>query len=335
MKIGIFSFGQPLAGQVRDAVEQRRPGSVLWVDLADTVSGLAIDPENLTWRGEALTTLDKVWVNGFRYTNPVMPPPMEGADWSVWQYGYLAEQQRWSACYSLLCELVRRGVAVWHGPGLYMGDFMKHAQLASLGRAGLSIPPLVCVNTPEDAAAFGARWPQVVWRPATGRAAWQLFQRKQRLALADPGKAPILLAEAREGHLLRVYMLAGRPILCLKQYAPANQAPHETLERLHLMTPPRVAELEQAAAVVGLRWGVFTCLWDEERLSFYDVDPDPVLDWLPAVFRDHLVAALAAALAETAPPPALDIDLPLERPNLFLRRMTRILYDFENSKYRE
>ncbi|MBF0612410.1 MAG: hypothetical protein G8345_10695 [Magnetococcales bacterium] len=335
MKVGILHFGQPFARQVLAEVEKRVPGQVVAMDLSDPHGRLSIDAHSLSWQGEELSTLEKVWVHGFHYTNPVIPTPEEGTDWSIWQFGYLAEQQKFSATFSLLTELVRRGVEVWHGPQLYLLDFMKHSQLSLLARKGLAVPDMVCVNTLQDAEAFCRQDFQVVWRPATGRGAWQLFMQKQMLALADPGKTPILLAEVKPGELLRIWILNGRPLLAMRQFAPADHAPHESLERMQIVPYiPQADAVEEAAATLGLQWGVMTCIHDGERVTFYDVDPDPIVSWLPAPHRQTLTTALAAALSDDQLPPISYDPLPLERPNLFLRRMTRILYEFENSKYR-
>ncbi len=76
----------------------------------------------------------------------------------------------------------------------------------------------------------------------------------------------------------------------------------------------------------------------QERAWIYDIDPDPLLNTFPVRFRDLLTESLAKYLQDSVTSSIRHHPLlagqSATRPNLFLRRMLRILFEFEHSKYR-
>jgi hypothetical protein len=176
---------------------------------------------------------------------------------------------------------------------------------------------------------------KVVWRPATGRAVWQLFLDKQRISLVSPDSPPILVAECIEGPLIRGYLYDGVPLLFLKFSAP-DLGPPERLESVWSVDCSEVVEVLQRLTVeTGVRWAQVSFVFSDGKPWIYDIDPDPILEWLPDAYKDNLIAKLSYMIAGEKDK-AIDLPAttqPEERPTMFLRRMLRILFEFEKVKY--
>ena len=333
MRIGIFA--PPVSRQARRLaahVEALAPGAarLFPLDLAGGVPAVVGD-DGLRWDGQPVDGLAAAVVMGFSYQDPVVPDVGDGRDWSLWQAGYPAEQQRYSMLYSFLCRLAAAGVTVLSGADAHLLAFQKPTLLRRLGLAGVAVPDWLCSSDPQAVDDFLGRHPQVLWRNTTGRCAWQLFTGRQRAALIAPGKPPVLLAASVAGPLRRAYLVAGRAVLTLGHQAPDA----EGLERLEVFgngedaaAAPMLARVAEAAATP---WGVVQYVPGPSGPVIFDLDPDPVLDELPPVHADMALAGLAAALAGAAAPGLATADA--ERPALFLRRMLRILFDMEATKY--
>ena len=339
MKIGIFAHAPgPQAEAIQEQLNGMNDVECLFFDMALHPSArVSLEASGIFWNGRDLTELDIAYIHGFSFMTPVVPSADTGRDWSVWQADYLAEQQTFSFLLSLFKELDRRGVTLVNPPDAHVRAFMKPSLLERFRRSGFSVPDLLCSNDLQEVEAFCRRHETVLWRPASGRAAWQLFREKQKRHLVRKDAPPVLLAKCEEGPLRRRYGYEGRPLLELA-YRPPRETPPETLEQFSHVEDPEgewdPAALQEAS---GARWAMVLFVKGKERSWVYDLDPDPMLDWLPLPYREHLVRALALALAgkeETVAWPP-ELSPPLERPLFFLRRMLRILFDFERSKYGE
>ena len=154
----------------------------------------------------------------------------------------------------------------------------------------------------------------------------------QRRHLIGIDRAPILLAAAVPGPLVRAYVVDGAVTALLALASPRRDG----LEQLETILPvPReeVAGWQTIGAAVsalGLRWAMVSVVATPEGPVFYDVEPDPVLTDLPVPFRDGVLDSLAAALLGRPQPdwPAL---APQSRPTLLLRRMLAIQFEMEFS----
>jgi hypothetical protein len=321
MAIGIFGSRHL---PVRDAV---------WLEPGQRV---VLDAGGVSWNEVRLEQLEALYIHGFRYEDPVLPPADPVCDWSLWQVGAVIRQQTYSFLYSVLARLEQRGgPRLYNPPSAEVAAFDRPGQLDRLARAGFVVPPLLTGNDDGTVAAFQGQHAGVVWRPVTGRAAWQRFLDRQRQHLVGPDKPPVLLAAVTPGRLLRVYVLDGRVALVLA-VAPPDR---EGLERLETMIPvtdlaPEFLEtVGRAVSSLGVRWAVALVTDGSGVPTFYDVDPDPELSCLPPPFEAHLGRCLAAALAgEPLPAAPFGAD-PVERPALLLRRMLAIQFDMEQSKY--
>ncbi len=337
MNIGIFAHASsPQATDLREQLRGTGGVACRFFDLAlHPSTAVSLDASSISWNGVDLTGLDLAYLQGFSFMTPAVPSAEDARDWSVWQADYLEVQQRYSFLLSLFKELQRRGVRLVNPPEVHVRAFMKPSLLEHLRRAGLPVPDLLCSNDVEEVDAFCRRSGTVLWRPATGRAAWQLFREKQKRHLIRKDAPPVLLAKAEEGHWVRTYLYEGRPLLRLAQRPPRDQPP-ETLERFfHVKDPLAGWETAGRLEATHAGWAMVLCLEGKGRSWIYDVDPDPVLDWLPGPYRAHLLQGLALALTGATEPcaPPQGIRPPLERPVFVLRRMLRILFDFERSKY--
>lgn len=339
MKIGIFSERHdPQASRLRDHINHLAPGSCQHFVLPkdDGLPAVALDETGVYWDDVNVTELDIAYLHGFSYTYPVAPAPLGQIDWSLWQIDHLLEQQKSSFILSAFTEMERHGVKLLNPPKLHLKNFSKADLLESLRQADFPVPKMVCTNDMEATQAFiqDVNVNRVVWRPATGRAAWQLFRDKQREYLISTERPPVLLAEIIEGPLIRGYLINGSPLLCLNRYPPACILHAETLESFRAMDCPEVhGELQRLAAYLSLRWGQVSFVLREGQAWIYDVDVDPIFCQVPNIVQERLVDGLARGCLgmeqKLEPLP----DTPHARPTLFLRRMLFPLFEFEHMKY--
>jgi hypothetical protein len=289
-----------------------------------------------TWNGVDLAKLDTAFLRGFQYCDPVLPSGNLDVDWSLWRFEYIGQQQKYTYLYSLFCELERRGVRMVNPPDAHLRLFMKPFALERLRQSGLNLPALVCTNSMDEARQFCASHAKVVWRPATGRAAWQLFLDRQREALISPRKPPVMLAEAIEGPLRLADLSEGQPLLLLKMSAP-EMAGEETLEGFcETDCPEAAADLRLLAGTVKAPWLQAVFVLKDGKAWVYDLDADPLFEDLPSAHSARLAARLAERLLRREPAslPVTGAPEAKERPTLFLRRMLEILFEFEQSKYK-
>ena len=305
----------------------------VWLEPGQRV---VLDAEGVSWNGVRLERLDALYIHGFRYEDPVLPPADPACDWSLWQTGSVIRQQSYSFLYSVLSRLEQLGgPRLYNPPSAEVAAFDRLGQLDRLALAGFAVPSRLAGNDDGTVAAFQRRHDGVVWRPVTGRAAWQWFQDRQRQHLVGPERPPVLLAAVTPGRLLRAYVLDGQVALVLATLPPNRDG----LERLETMIPVTdlppefLATIGRAVSTLVVRWAAALVTDGSDAPVFYDLDPDPEPGDLPPPFEAHLNHCLAAALTATPlPAPSFGPD-PAERPALLLRRMLAIQFDMERSKY--
>ncbi len=341
MKIGIFAPNHnSTAKSLNHHINSLSPDSAFLFDISlDGSQNVVLEAEDIIWDGTNLAELDTAFVHGFSYADPVVPSGNPEIDWSVWQADYVTDQQKYSFLYSLFRELERRGVQVINPPQVHLDCYMKSSLLEKLRQNGFCVPSTVCTNDRECVDTFRKGKKKVVWRPDTGRGAYQLFLDGQRDDLIKAQNPPVILAEGIEGPLIRGYVFDGMPLLCLGSNSP-KESPIEMLEQFWEVSCPEANnELARLAELLDLRWAQVLFVLQDDKLWIYDVDSDPILDWLPEEFKNFLLVQLSNCLLdkgiqEISSPPTNEGKFPLkERPAFFLRRMLQMLFDFERSKY--
>ncbi len=290
--------------------------------------------DEILWNQTDVSRLDTAFIRGFSYSNPVVPRAMDDTDWSLWQYDYICEQQKTSFLYSALSEMQRRGVNMSNPPGVYLDVSMKMDLLERIRSAGVKVPDLLCTNDRQEADQFASKQENVLWRPVTGRAAWQLCQERQLDALIAADKTPVILASVEPGLFLRCYICNGEPVLCLKYGSPA-QIPLERLEVFQVVEETDFYEaLRTTCSLMNMQWGVISCTVEDGSASIYDIDADPVLTSLPPQVEEYLTLCLAHRLiGQSAPTAQALFDTALVRSLPFLRRMLTVLFEIETRKY--
>lgn len=299
------------------------------------VDEVSLDKSHISWNGSNLEELDIAYIHGFCFMNPVIPSTDDEKDWSLWQPDYLVEQQKYSFLLSTFKELKRRGVTLINPPDAHIQSFMKFSLLEQLSRSDFSVPELLCSNHMPTVKEFCSNNELTLWRPATGKATWQMFLDKQRDHLIKEDTPPVLLAEGKNGPLIRGFFYNGKPLLMLKFGRP-QPSPPEKLEQFSLFEDYGIAEkLKHLNESLGAKWLLVFFIINEGKPWIYDIDVDPILDWLPDLYRKYLIKQLAYSMAGIEKERLLpeDIDSPVERPVFFLRRMLQILFEFEKSKY--
>ncbi len=101
-RVALFHGGEP----------EMITDEVLIGDLSLLDDRLLLDETRMLWNGQDLSAFDRVLIHGFKYATPVIPDAAPQRDWSLWRDDYLAEQQSFSALFSFIVELKRRGVTV-------------------------------------------------------------------------------------------------------------------------------------------------------------------------------------------------------------------------------
>lgn len=333
-RIALLGGEDPLLRQLARHIQQWG-GEVVFLDPDLGGGGMVLTADQVWWSGVDVGGCDAVWVQGFTYENPVIPPPVGRRDHGVWQYDHLCRQQSYSATFSMLQELDRRGVTLYNPPRIHLETFARFNFLEGLRQKGFGVPDLLSVNDPDAAYRFMVGHDRVLWHPATGRAGWQLFEEKQRKAFVDPGLPSILLAGISAGPCWKTWLLNGHPLLTLEVSPPAYTPPVERLELLRevAIQGTEVEKLlRRLHGEAGLMWAMVTHSNHEGEAVVIDVDVDPVMDWLPSGYQTILLEAIAHTLVQGFPPDHSNLSPPQPRSALFLRRMMGILFQFEQSK---
>ncbi|MEO5377402.1 MAG: hypothetical protein H7832_06430 [Magnetococcus sp. DMHC-6] len=329
-KVGIFSNGDRFTQRLGAYLEEQQLAEFLFFSLDPVPEGFFLGAEGLYLAGVDLTQLDMVFVRGFFYQNPVLPNSGVDVDFAAWHLDYVVEQNRFSVFYSLLAELRRRGVRVVNDSVDFLDRFCLFDLLESVRDRGFLVPQLVCTN---DARGVEGG----VWRPVTGRSAWHRFGQQQRHELVHPNREPVLLAQIQPGALGLVYLLGGRPWLCLEVWPPQLEPDRERLERFRsLACGPLVETFGRLAGQFGLDWACVTVVFNQEGAWIYDLDLDPDLTFLPEVAQNFLVAPLArflgGCLEEESPKEPLWEGF-LERSGLFYSGQLWMGFELERGKW--
>ena len=93
MTIGLYGMSLPIPGAV----------------ILDPSQPVTLDAAGVSWNGVRLESLEAIFVHGFRYEDPVLPPADSACDWSLWQIGAVVRQQSWSFLYSVWSRLEQAG----------------------------------------------------------------------------------------------------------------------------------------------------------------------------------------------------------------------------------
>ncbi len=339
MKCAIFSkAGNEQAQAIAQRASEETDGAIQLFDLSLTPPDrILLSRDELFWNGCNLLDFDIAFLHGFDYEDPVLPPA-ESGDLSLWRFDYLLKQQKYSACHSLFSELSRRGVKVINAPAAHLKAFMKPALLDAVRASGIATPDFTVTNESSEAQAFCEKHEKVVWRPATGRCAIQLFQQKQLDFLMQTGKPPVILAEAVAGPFVRAFLYEGEPWLLLQFESPSIDR-EEVLEMFWDMpcSESLAAQLAPLHDLVGAPWLQVSFVLNKDTAHIYDIDSDPNFQELPLVYTQVLTERLAHVFlgkkAPTKPTGSISAEEGQQRPTMFLRRMLDILYEFEQSKY--
>jgi hypothetical protein len=340
MRIGLVApANSPLAKQLQSRLAALTGAPVDWFD-AGLPEGtrISLGEHGASWDGVPLDGFDALFIHGFRYEDPVLPVAEPTADWSLWQAGHVRQQQRYSLFYSLLSRLEAGRLRLYNGPSVHLEGFSRHHQLERLGVAGVPVAAAISTNDPAEAERFcaiqaAAKVP-VVWRTATGRSAWQIFLDRQRQHLIAADKPPVMLAPVVPGLLRRAFVVDGRTVLTVQWAAPSSES-LERFEQFHVADSDTGVDASVGGAALealGIRWGSVLYVAGPDGPVIYDVDADPLVTELPAPLRDHLVACLAAGLMGEEPPVYAGSPV-VERESLFLRRMLRIQFEMEQTKF--
>jgi len=344
IKIGIFSESceaDDLSGMLLEQLQQQSNQSFQWFDIRLTQHNtVTINEQGVYWNDVDLCQLKVAFIHGFNYENPVIPDSSDKRDWALWNADSITRQQKYSLLFSLFSELRRRGVLLINPLSTLIGNYMKLNSLDKLSGPGVRAAQFICSNELNEVESFNKGVSQIVWRPSTGRAAWQLFTAKQLQELISTEKPPILLAAVEPGPLRRAYCLDGQVVLLLNQAGPSDQA---QLERLEMYQASDYSIYQERLSIlsrqIDMPWGEVLFVESDDELVIYDIDPDPPIESLPRHYSEYLSQVLAeylSAIAEQinfstlAPEPKV-----VQRTALFTRRMLRILFDFERSKYND
>jgi len=354
VKIGIFSEtneSDSVSGRLLSQLESYPKDSYQWFDLRLTARAkVTISEQAIIWNGVDLSQLKIAVIQGFNYQNPVIPDSNDNKDWALWNADSISRQQKYSMLFSLFSELQRRGVMLINPLRTLIGNYMKVNcldQIQGIGGQGEGIkaPEYICSNEIAQVQAFLQRNANSVWRPSTGRASWQLFMPKQCDELVSLQKPPVLVAQIVKGPLRRAYCINGQVVLLLNQAGPSDQAQLERLE-MYQSTDYSVYQerLSQLCQQFNMPWGEILFVDTGNELVIYDLEPDPPIDSLPDYYADYLSQVMAEYIKSVAEQktmnPIVLKDHSLEervvqRTALFTRRMLRILFDFERSKYND
>jgi hypothetical protein len=342
--IGIFSDSNStdsLSGLLQQQLKSIKDTSYHYFNTCLTAqSNVTIDAKRIVWDGVDLSQLKVAFIHGFNYQNPVIPDSSDNKDWALWNADSIIRQQKYSLLFSLFSELQRRGVILVNSIAVLIGNYMKVNMLDCIEGDGLKAVEYLCTNDNKSIKDFCQTDTDSVWRPATGRASWQLFTKKQCNELASLKKPPILLAPIVDGAVRRAYCLNGEVVLVLNQANPSDQSQLERLEMYQSCDYSMFQErLSALCNKLNILWAEILFVESEQKLIIYDIEPDPPIEFLPLYYRDYLCQVLANhLLGITEQKPVNKISpkpIIAQRPSLFTRRMLRILFDFERSKYHE
>ncbi len=346
MRIGIFNRGNSSqCSRLLQELNHIEPDCACMFSCIPGKTGeVLLDRNTILWDGRHVDRLETALVHGFTFCDPVIPDSDLDREWTIWQYEHIIDEQQYSFVSSAFTEMDARGVRVINPVRQHRLAFSHTGILNRVKSTGSMVPEFICTNDMDVAEAFTKKHGTVLWRPNTGRARYQIFGSKQKAHLMGAGRPPVILAECVQGPLLRAYVYNGKPLMVLESSIPDCQS-LETLEQVRMTDSSHAvaAGLSKVTRNLDLTWTrILFVLAEDETCWIYDIDPDPKYDWLPKPFLELLTTRLACSLLNRAEissaadeSKAAKCKVATERPTPFLRRMLRILFDMEQSKYQD
>ncbi|MGI5403025.1 ATP-grasp ribosomal peptide maturase [Streptomyces sp. CA-135486] len=186
----------------------------------------------------------------------------------------------------------------------------KPAQLATAARCGLTIPPTVITNEPDEARRFADEYEPVIYKPLRetnylddhGRAltVWIDDVRADQLGDGTAHTAHLFQQRVNKIADIRMTVVGDRPFPVRIDGSPGVdwRRHYESLTYTLLDAPPDVAEGVRAYLdAFGLTFGAFDFGLDiDGRWWFYECNPNGQWAWFPEPITRQITAAIADQL---------------------------------------
>lgn len=217
-----------------------------------------------------------------------------------WRRTLVAFREKAHVMYPLLGRWAELGVPIYNR----MASNWRHAkamQLALLQQAGLPVPETVWTNDPERVRTFAAGR-RVIYKPVAGGAATRELGpedlTEERLTALRG--APVTFQELLDGENIRVYVLDGEVIACVRVLSESlDYRQNEDVMELFELPPEDRDRCVRAAEILEMRWtGIDLKRGADGRLRFLELNSSPMFLGFDRNAGTGILDALVARLAE-------------------------------------
>lgn len=244
------------------------------------------------------------YVRRYGFTDPLVKREMDLEEWTSihnqFREWMAVENQKQMTTSSLL-EFLHELAPVVNPPAAFLGHLRKPHQTYLIAKAGLPVPPFLVTSDADEARAFIARHPRVVYKPVAGGRHTREIDRAHFDSRAHAlGTEPILLQSLAEGRHLRAYVVGDRFVGAGEiQFDASVSIDYRATQRgaVGVELPPHVQrDCVAAAKACGMPFTGLDVIVDDARgaHAFLECNPSPMF----ANFERMTGIGVSSALAE-------------------------------------
>ena len=261
-------------------------------------------------QGQDLSDVAAWYVRRYGFSDPLVKREMDLKEWTeihnqLREWIQVENQKQMTLASTL--EFLQELAPTVNPPGAFLGHLRKPHQTYLIRKAGLPVPDYLVTSDPDEARAFLARHPRVVYKPVAGgrhtrEMTRERFDQRARALQTEP----ILLQALAEGRHLRAYVVGDRFVGAGEiQFDREVSIDYRETQRgaLPVDLPEEIQrQCVRAAEACGMPFTGLDVIVDDERgrHAFLECNPSPMFANFERMTGIPVSDSLANLLVELA-----------------------------------